>query len=63
MYWLTVVAPLIDAGKTVVRCVNDGIEQGRKDVAEARKRANEEFFKSAYRPNVSQDIDVIAKDF
>lgn len=48
MYWLTIVAPLIDAGKTIVKCVGDGIEQGKADVQEAKKRANIELFKNSY---------------
>lgn len=63
MYWLTVVMPLIDAGRTVVRCVYDGIEQGRKDVEEARSRANEELFESSHRPDATSDFDFIRKNF
>lgn len=56
MYWLTVVVPLIDGTRTVVRCINDGIEQGRRDVEEARQRANEEYFKSAHQSNAHEDF-------
>lgn len=52
MYWLTVVAPLIDAGKTIVKCVGDGIEQGKSDVQAAKERANIEFFKGSYRSRI-----------
>lgn len=62
MYWLTVVLPLVDAARVTVRCVYDGIEQGRKDIEEARKRQNEEFFKSSYRSNVVTNFDFETRD-
>lgn len=49
IYWLTLVAPVIDAGKTIVNCVGAGIEQGKKDVANARQQANIDFFVDAHR--------------
>lgn len=52
MYWLTVVLPLIDSAKTVVRCVSDGIEQGRQDVRDAREQANKELFESSYKSRI-----------
>lgn len=53
MYWLTIVAPVIDAGKTIVNCVGAGIEQGKKDVEDARQRANIKYFIDSHRDRVN----------
>lgn len=44
MYWASVVAPVIDAGKAIIQCITDGIEKGRVDVRQAKEQANRQYF-------------------
>lgn len=44
LYWLSLVAPVVDAGKVIITAINDGIVKGKEDVAREKERANCELF-------------------
>lgn len=55
--------PLVDAARVTVRCVYDGIEQGRKEVEEARRRQNEEFFTRTHCLDATEAVDHLPENF
>lgn len=44
LYWLSLVAPVVDATKVVINAINNGIIQGKEDVRREKERANCEYF-------------------
>lgn len=44
IYWLSVVAPIVDGIKTTCKCISAGIEAGKADVQKAKEQAEADSF-------------------
>lgn len=51
IYWLSIIAPLIDGVKNITELVMKGIEDERQSITEARARAKQDLFNDLERAN------------